>query len=132
MSDTQEPSQLPSTHFQTCVTLEDSSTIGVIVSPSLDGTLQFYLDRPIGPALFGPDQIVKVLCDLTLITTALNQYVNDRIAEAKAATEKETQPELPLDVQPDSVSASSQTCEADACCGGCVEGEDPAHPGQPK
>lgn len=121
---------LPSTHFQTLVNLEDGTSVGIVVLERPDRDLQFFLDRQVPAALFGPQQIVEVLTRLTSLTASLNKYVNDRIAEAKAAIEKEVQPELPLDQQPVSVPQESGACEAGTCCGGCDSGEVASHAGQ--
>ena len=123
---------LPSTHFQTLATLEDGTSVGVVVLERPDRDLQFFLDRQIAPTLFGPTQIIEVLMRLSSLNDALNKYVNDRIAEAKAAIEKESQPELPLDQQSVSVPQESDACEAGTCCGGCDDGEVAPHAGQPE
>jgi hypothetical protein len=126
----QEIASLPTTHFQTYTTLEDKSGIGVVVLLKDDGDIQFFLDRQIEPTLFGPTQIIEVLMRLSSINDALNKYVNDRITEAKAAIEKENQPELALDQQPDGVSQGTDSCETGTCCGGCDAGEVASHAGQ--
>lgn len=137
---------LPSTHFQTLANLEDGTSVGVVVLQKPDGDIQFFLDRHLTANQFGPGQIVEVLMRLSSLTDSLNKYVNDRIAEAKAAIEKESQPELPLGAQPDvvlasaetceaggqpdSVPAQDETCEAGTCCGGCDAGEVASYAGQ--
>jgi hypothetical protein len=130
--DTEPATALPSTHFQTLANLEDGTSVGVVVLQKQDGDIQFYLDRQLTANQFGPGQIVEVLMRLSSLTESLNKYVNDRIAEAKEAIEKETQPELPLDAQPDSVPAPAEACVSETCCGGCDAGEVAAHAGQPE
>lgn len=123
---------LPSTHFQTVVTLEDQTSVGIVILEKPDGDIQFYLDRQLGPAQFGPAQIVEALVRLNSLNNTLNKYVNDRIQEAKETAKKETQPELSLDTQPDSLPTESVACEAETCCGGLGFDEVAAHAGQPE
>lgn len=124
--------ELMSTHFQTSVPVGENHFVGVALAPGPDGELQFFLDQPISAGLFGPEQIMLVMARLNNLTTSLNKYVNDRIAEAKATIEKETQPELPLDQQPVGVSQEPAACEAGACGCGSRDDEDAPHAGQPE
>ena len=128
----QTDSALPSTHFQTVVKIEDGTEVGLVVLLKDDGTIQFFLDRQLDARQFGPQQIVEVQLALNFLTNSLNQYVNDRIIEAKAAIEKENQPELPLDEQSLSVSTEPEACETGTCYGGCGDREVSPHAGLPE
>jgi hypothetical protein len=125
---TDNTQSLPSTHFQTELTLKDNSTVNVVVSLAADN-VNFYLDRQVTQEVFGPEQIVEVLIRLELLTATLNKYVSDRITEAKASLESDPQPELNLD---DCVSAEAETCEASTCCGGRGADEVAPHAGLPE
>lgn len=128
-NDTNDTTQsFPSTHFQTELSLVDNSSVSVVVSLAGDN-VNFYLDRLVTQEVFGPEQIVEVLIRLQLLTTALNKYVSDRVTEAKAAIESDSQPELNL---VDGVSAEAEACETSTCNGGCVDSEVVTHPCQPE
>lgn len=123
-----ETNSTPSTHFQTVVLLEDKSEVGVIISKGLTGDLQFYLERQVDSGNFGPVQIVSLLLRLQDLTKTLENYVHDRISEAKASLEKDSdQLELPFEPKSDSTPALSETCES-SCCGGCGDDQVPAQP----
>lgn len=117
------------TYFQSEVTLADDSTVLMMISQRLDGELQFGLSRMVDPSLYGPMQIVEMMVKLNALNTALTNYVNSRIAEAKAAAEKETQPELPLDAKSDGDHQESPACEAGPCHDECCGRQDAAHAG---
>lgn len=119
---------LPPTHFQTELSLADNSSVNVVVA--LDGDkINFYLDRQVTQEVFGPEQIVEVLIRLELLTATLNKYVSDRVTEAKAAIESDSQPELNL---ADGVPSEAEACEVGTCNGGCVDSEVVTHPCQPE
>jgi hypothetical protein len=120
---------LPSTHFQTLVDLEDGTSVGLVVLEKKDGDIQFFLDRQLSTAQFGPQQIIEVLARLNSLTATLNKYVNDRITEARETLEKESQSELDLNL---GVSTQSEACETGTCSGGCESGEVSPHIGQPE
>lgn len=120
------------THFQTSVPVGENHFVCVALAIGPGGEIQFLIDQPISAGLFGPEQIMLVMARLNNLTAALNKYVNDRIAEARATLEKETQPELPLDQQPVGVSQEPATCEAGACGCGSRDDEDAPHAGQPE
>jgi hypothetical protein len=125
---TDNTQSLPSTHFETELSLADDSKVSVVVSLAGD-SVNFYLNQKVTPEVFGPEQIVEVLIRLELLTATLNKYVSDRISEAKASLESDSQPELNLD---DCVSAEAETCEASTCCGGRGADEVAPHAGLPE
>jgi hypothetical protein len=123
---------IPQELFQAPVNLPDGSSVTVVLTLNPQGNVSFFLDRKLQQDQFGPAAIVEVAARLSKLNDTLINYINARIAEARATLEKEKQPELPLDQQPDELSSDAAPCETGTCCGGCEPSEVAAHASEPQ